>query len=563
MGAGAARAVQRLEIEEPAKAAAIQTVVQAFDGTDLGSENPWKENIEFFKRRVLIASEESRMNDAVVKNSLDQLTNTDFQKFNQYVAENRGPPNEDDPGEESDRLSVISYGEDDDDEDPDKNDKRKHGGKPTRKIPPAIDSLEIQNLESSHADGENIGSPVNAQTSNSTDDETDSPITVKIHPSTSGSSTSGHSKLFTNQDGDNKALPPRRPGPTNSSLSLSTAPFQANYAMDSPMEPPASSPFSELIDQRNKELMGLQKTKIWSYAHNAQLEREVELLQRQLEQLDHLEKMTETKQSTGGRRDDPFSTPKGKTSSSNSSPSNTNTPASTTATPTASSPSSVPAMEFVPSKGRPLRMRDQNSPRGHRSVLESIDEQKESGKSDTGGGGGGGGGGRRNGGENANAVAAAPTDRSPPPPAFNNLPADGDNSNATTSTAASRPGRRGRRLRSHNLINQNQGGHGSNLENSDTNDDENNDESDSERDAELKLNRRSPIIDTIDQDVTHYTPSGMSGEGDSQSKSNNHPHKRLLRNLNHRSVRIMKHFIIFLSFERFYFLFSHFSFLFH
>lgn len=42
----------------------------------------------------------------------------------------------------------------------------------------------------------------------------------------------------------------------------------------------------ELIDQKNASLLGLQRQKIWSYAQNAQLEREVEVLKRQLAQFD-------------------------------------------------------------------------------------------------------------------------------------------------------------------------------------------------------------------------------------------------------------------------------------
>lgn len=43
---------------------------------------------------------------------------------------------------------------------------------------------------------------------------------------------------------------------------------------------------AELMDKKNAKLIGLQRQKLWSYAHNAQLEREVEALQRQLLELD-------------------------------------------------------------------------------------------------------------------------------------------------------------------------------------------------------------------------------------------------------------------------------------
>jgi hypothetical protein len=42
----------------------------------------------------------------------------------------------------------------------------------------------------------------------------------------------------------------------------------------------------DYLDQKNSALIGLQRQKIWSYAHNAQLEREVQDLQRQLADLD-------------------------------------------------------------------------------------------------------------------------------------------------------------------------------------------------------------------------------------------------------------------------------------
>ena len=45
----------------------------------------------------------------------------------------------------------------------------------------------------------------------------------------------------------------------------------------------------ELIDAKNETLMGLQRQKVWSYAKNAQLQREVDVLQQQLQQLEALE----------------------------------------------------------------------------------------------------------------------------------------------------------------------------------------------------------------------------------------------------------------------------------
>ena len=48
--------------------------------------------------------------------------------------------------------------------------------------------------------------------------------------------------------------------------------------------------FGQKIDAKNESLMGLQRQKIWSYAKNAQLEREVELLQKQLLQMEMIDK---------------------------------------------------------------------------------------------------------------------------------------------------------------------------------------------------------------------------------------------------------------------------------
>ena len=45
----------------------------------------------------------------------------------------------------------------------------------------------------------------------------------------------------------------------------------------------------ELIDAKNETLMGLQRQKVWSYAKNAQLQREVDVLQQQLQQIEALE----------------------------------------------------------------------------------------------------------------------------------------------------------------------------------------------------------------------------------------------------------------------------------
>ena len=45
----------------------------------------------------------------------------------------------------------------------------------------------------------------------------------------------------------------------------------------------------EIIDAKNETLMGLQRQKVWSYAKNAQLQREVDVLQQQLRQIEVME----------------------------------------------------------------------------------------------------------------------------------------------------------------------------------------------------------------------------------------------------------------------------------
>eukprot|EP01034_Spumella_vulgaris_P031897 gene31897-39409_t len=56
-----------------------------------------------------------------------------------------------------------------------------------------------------------------------------------------------------------------------------------------PGRPAVYKDIGERIDERNDALMGLQRQKVISYTQNAQLEREVEALQRQLEKMDQLD----------------------------------------------------------------------------------------------------------------------------------------------------------------------------------------------------------------------------------------------------------------------------------
>ena len=48
--------------------------------------------------------------------------------------------------------------------------------------------------------------------------------------------------------------------------------------------------YQRSLDERNEALLGLQRQKVMSYTQNAQLEREVELLRKQLEKMEQLEK---------------------------------------------------------------------------------------------------------------------------------------------------------------------------------------------------------------------------------------------------------------------------------
>ena len=57
----------------------------------------------------------------------------------------------------------------------------------------------------------------------------------------------------------------------------------------------------ELIDAKNETLMGLQRQKAWSFAKNAQLQREVDVLQQQLQQIEALERSMDLPQIQQGK----------------------------------------------------------------------------------------------------------------------------------------------------------------------------------------------------------------------------------------------------------------------
>ena len=138
----------------------------------------------------------------------------------------------------------------------------------------------------------------------------------------------------------------------------------------------------EIIDAKNEALMGLQRQKVWSYAKNAQLQREVDVLQQQLQQIEALEMSFNTSGAQGSGK---------LPGASNSGGNNANNQGygwgNNQSTPSSSS-QSKPKQESTPSRAQQNLFGGSNN--GNNSSMQS------SGNGPSGlGGGQGRGGGRR------------------------------------------------------------------------------------------------------------------------------------------------------------------------
>lgn len=315
MGAGAARAVKQLEYEEPEKAAAILSVVQAFDENSEDISENQLQNIEFFKKRILNASEESKLNGTDVEASLSRITTGDIEKFNQFIALDRKSKGGagidetntlDDADSGDERMSVLSYEDEEEEESTAVTVDERLLGRIASKST-LSDHLIVQNLELSTAELDapvsNIRiSPVQSvgkkDTSDDEDDDDpddrDSPVQAKIYPSISNSSINSDVRRGGARSDDDSGISGNE-GPPHRRIITSDLPQAPliHPSVGDDLALPSPAGFYDMIDSRNKTLMNLQKTKVWSYAHNAQLEREVELLQKQLETIEALEKDAE------------------------------------------------------------------------------------------------------------------------------------------------------------------------------------------------------------------------------------------------------------------------------
>jgi hypothetical protein len=334
MGAGAARAVRRLDSVEPEHAAAVMSVVEAFDDTDPLTRQQMSD-LDFFKKRVLVESIKSNSpNKADIESSIARLTSADFRKFNKFL----GPRHEKetlDGADSPDNMSVLSFDEDEEENDGANHANNHTNNKARKRKQQSPDDLEIQNLESSTLD-------FAAHTNNydSTDDDADSTAPIKIHPSgfsrkhTGGDSPSrGRLHALSNNttmegssrkshfESEDESCPSdydygmggksekstqsaehRHPSRNENNHNKSSTSAQRtaknvlepSYIMANAHQDDPQSTLYGMLGAQHSGIVGLQKTKVWSYAHNAQLEREVEMLQKQLDELEASEHSNHT-----------------------------------------------------------------------------------------------------------------------------------------------------------------------------------------------------------------------------------------------------------------------------
>lgn len=309
MGAAAGKQFQS---EKAKHAQAVLSAVELFDESNHQEQDSYGGvSTEFFKKKVMLAASDAKRKGKDIEKSLAQLTDADLELLAQYVEnrkneERRLPaPNSNtmqveeivDADNIDETTSVLSYGDDEEEAAENENDEMDSSGEILENIEETTDGTDNRLRPSSGfkvfpMDG------ADESTAKVSADRGTTPAKpkLKLEDATVRPGIADQFAKFWDYDELNSLAshPSTAMGGPDSPLSGALSP--AATFMGKKLSPKQPFPYKDRgqrIDERNEALMELQRQKVISLTQNAQLEREVEALQRQLEKMEQLDQTFE------------------------------------------------------------------------------------------------------------------------------------------------------------------------------------------------------------------------------------------------------------------------------
>lgn len=314
MGAAAAK---QLQPDKTKHAAIVMEAVRGYEEDRPDEFSPLREfQLPIFKRHVLLAVASAKTHGKNIDNSMAQLNDHDLEMLWSYMEKHRKDNGEaktsetmtveefvDDDLNTSNNVdnidettSVLSYGDDEVGGDGDSDIEMESSAEDSLRLKVArkAPSNDLEDIEETHDDTEELRS--SAVKIFPSDQITDLPavslgdsLSEKYVPSIKHAQEIGIAEALA------KFWEIDEVGSMTTQLSVD-GPFSPLSPRKNPKLERKNSykDRGKRIDERNEALLGLQRQKVISFTQNAQLEREVEALQRQLERIEQLEKSMET-----------------------------------------------------------------------------------------------------------------------------------------------------------------------------------------------------------------------------------------------------------------------------
>lgn len=315
MGAAAGKQFQS---EKAKHAQAVLTAVEVFDESNQQpDDNNGGVSTEFFKKKVMLAATDAKRKGKDIEKSLAQLTDADLDMLAHYVGNRKDEERRlagsnganamqveeiaDDGDNAADNIdettSVLSYG--DDEEEAADNDEMDSSGELIENIEEVVETRPRLNSGfkvfpmDGNEEAKNGAGEVSSSNSNQK-----SKLKLELDPPHSG--IADHiAKFWDDELGSLASQATHGPGTESPTLSPTSTVIGKKFQPS----PKQSFPYKDRgqrIDERNETLMVLQRQKVISLTQNAQLEREVEALQRQLEKMDQIDQTFESSRGLSG-----------------------------------------------------------------------------------------------------------------------------------------------------------------------------------------------------------------------------------------------------------------------
>lgn len=316
MGAAAGKQFQS---EKAKHAQAVLSAVEVFEESNREpNESYGGVSTEFFKKKVMLAASDAKRKGKDIEKSLAQLTDADLDMLAHYV-ENRKDEERrlaasnganamkveeivddaDNAGDNIDETtSVLSYGDDEEGEgaDNEENEMDSSG----ELIENIEEVVERPRLNSGFKVFPMDGNEEAKKGSNDSSPGSNQKSKLKLDVEMPRQGIADHFAKFWDYEELGSLASQATHGPGTESPTLS--PTSTVIGKKFQPSPKQSFPYKDRgqrIDERNETLMVLQRQKVISLTQNAQLEREVEALQRQLEKMDQLDQTFESSRGLG------------------------------------------------------------------------------------------------------------------------------------------------------------------------------------------------------------------------------------------------------------------------